>query len=247
MTCEELREMYELYALGALEGEELAELDAHLERGCEACRRGIKRALATNAMIASFAPPVEPPARLRRKVLASLGMEKPGWIWTGAWAAVTAGLLIAVLWFGGEARRHQSALADARRELQRTSEDLARVQQALQFLDQPDTKQVGFGKGQPAPPRGNVFVNQNGVLLIASNLPQVQAGKKFEMWIIPKAKGSAPVPAGMFQADARGLALHLLAGQIDVATLGAVAVTIEPEAGSAAPTSTPIIVAPVAG
>ena len=41
--------------------------------------------------------------------------------------------------------------------------------------------------------------------------------------------------------------MHILSGPLDVATLGAVAVTLEPEAGSSAPTTTPIIVAPVAG
>ncbi len=41
--------------------------------------------------------------------------------------------------------------------------------------------------------------------------------------------------------------MHSIEGPVDVETTGAVAVTVEPEAGSSAPTTTPIIVAPVAG
>jgi anti-sigma-K factor RskA len=117
--------------------------------------------------------------------------------------------------------------------------------QALSFLDDPATVPVSFGKGQPSPPHGNVFVHSKlGVLLIAANLPAAQSGKIYEMWVIPK--GGAPRPAGLFQSQG-GTAMHILSGPLDVATLGAVAVTLEPEAGSSAPTSTPIIVAPVVG
>ena len=46
MTCHELQDAYELYALGVLDGEETAEIDAHLARGCEDCRKGLAEAQA---------------------------------------------------------------------------------------------------------------------------------------------------------------------------------------------------------
>ncbi|MEO7142085.1 MAG: anti-sigma factor [Bryobacteraceae bacterium] len=246
MSCDELRDMYELYALGVLEAEEKAEMDAHLGRGCPDCLRGLKRALATNAVIASFAPDAQPPARLRKKLLAGVGVERSGWGWTGAWAAITAVLLAGVLWFSVEDRRKAVELAEARQQAARTQMDLSRVHQALQFLDQPETKQIGFGAGQPQPPRGNVFVNpRSGVLLIASNLPPAPNGKIYEMWVIPK--GGAPQPAGLFQSDADGSAFHIVPGPIDTATTAAVAVSMEPEAGSASPTKIVIAPVPVAG
>ena len=61
------------------------------------------------------------------------------------------------------------------------------------------------------------------------------------MWLIPK--GGAPRPAGLFQSTDAGSAVHVLSGPIDTAALGAVAVTVEPEAGSPAPTSQPLITA----
>ena len=106
--------------------------------------------------------------------------------------------------------------------------------QAFTFLNQPETRQVNFGQGQPAPPRGNFFLNPRlGVLLIASNLPALPAGKAYEMWLIPK--GGTPRPAGLFQSGPQGTAIHILPGALDPNVT--LAVTVEPESGSPAPTS----------
>ena len=64
------------------------------------------------------------------------------------------------------------------------------------------------------------------------------------MWTIAKGEGAKPVPAGLFQADASGGAIHLQRGPVDP-NLGVVAVTLENEGGAQAPTSTPIIAAPL--
>jgi hypothetical protein len=192
----------------------------------------------------SLAPDVVPPARLKRRVLASVGVQPMSWSWLGALAA--ACMLVLALWLSVQERSRTAELAQARQTLIQVSSQRDRLLQALTFLDDPTTLPVSFGKGQPTPPRGNVFVHSKlGVLLIASNLPPAQQGKTYEMWVIPK--GGAPRPAGLFQSEGGGTAMHILSGPLDLATLGAVAVTLEPEAGSAAPTTTPIIVAPIAG
>ncbi|MGA2593864.1 MAG: anti-sigma factor, partial [Bryobacteraceae bacterium] len=120
--------------------------------------------------------------------------------------------------------------------------ELARLNRAFEILNQPDARQVVFGTGPAMPPRGRVFLDpKRGVLLLASNLPPAPAGKAYEMWVIPK--GGKPLPAGMFQSATDGTALHVLPGPVDVASTGAVAVTLEPEAGVPQPTSRPVIVA----
>ena len=80
-----------------------------------------------------------------------------------------------------------------------------------------------------------------GVLLIASNLPRTAADKIYEMWIIPK--GAKPVPAGLFQSQDDGSAMHVRPGTVDLASTAAVAVTVENQAGADQPTTTPLIVA----
>jgi anti-sigma-K factor RskA len=175
--------------------------------------------------------------------MASVGVERSRWSWAAALAAVC--MLVVALWLSVEERQRTADLAAARQSLIRVQAERDRMLQALSFLNQPETRQVGFGKGEPAPPRGNVFVNpRSGVLMIASNLPKLAAGRVFEMWIIPK--GGAPRPAGLFQSDTAGAAFHILAGPVDLRTLDAVAVSVEPDTGSPAPTTTPIIIAPVA-
>ena len=99
-------------------------------------------------------------------------------------------------------------------------------------------------EGATQPPQGKVFLNPNrGVLLLAANLPPAPAGKIYEMWVIPA--GGKPVPAGLFQTESNGSGVHLFRGPVDVASTGAVAVTLEAAEGAPQPTSTPIIVAPV--
>jgi len=230
--------MYELYALGLLDGDEKTEMDAHLRRGCVTCQQSLTDAQAINAVLLSSVPVMEPSSRLKRRVMASMGIQPAGWTWAAALAA--ACLLVVTLWLSDQERRRANELAQTRGELIQVAAERDRVFQALSFLNQPDTKQVGFGKGA----RGNVFLNASrGILLISSNLPRLDPGKIFEMWVIPK--GGAPRPAGLFEANPDGTALHVLAGAVDLASLGAVAVTIEPEAGSPAPTSTPIIAAAI--
>ena len=190
MTCEDLRDSYELYSLGLLDGEEKREVEAHLGRNCAVCQKYFKDALAVNALMLSQAHEVVPPSRLRRRVMASVGMERAGWVWVAALAA--ACLLIVALWLSLEKRTADRDLADARRTLQQTVAERDRLEQAFTFLNQPETRQVNFGQGQPTPPRGNFFLNPRmGVLLIASNLPALPAGKTYEMWVIPKGGTAA--------------------------------------------------------
>jgi hypothetical protein len=111
--------------------------------------------------------------------------------------------------------------------------ELTRLTEAFAILSAPDTKEVSFGEEQPKP-KGKVFMNASqGVLLIASNLPPAPAGKLYEMWVIPK--GGAPRPAGTFQSGPQGTAMHILNGVVDSSVT--LAVTVEPDTGSPAPTS----------
>jgi hypothetical protein len=124
------------------------------------------------------------------------------------------------------------------------SGELARLTEAFAILNGSDTQEVSFGNA-PKPPRGKVFVSPSqGVLLMASNLPPAPAGKRYEMWVIPK--GRNPAPAGMFQSGSDGNAMHIQRGAVNIANTGAVAVTLEDERGAAQPTSQPLIVAALA-
>ena len=161
-----------------------------------------------------------------------------------AWAAAAAVCLAVAVYFGLQQRHFAEEAQLLRQQMGRQSVELARLTEAFAILNAPDTEQVNFGEA-PKPPRGKVFVSPSqGVLLMASNLPPAPAGKRYEMWVIPK--GRNPVPAGLFQSDADGNAVHIQRGALDVRNTGAVAVTLEDERGAAQPTSQPLIVAALA-
>jgi|HubBroStandDraft_1064217.scaffolds.fasta_scaffold02405_6 anti-sigma-K factor RskA len=250
MTCDELRDSYEIYALGIADEPESSEIRAHLDRDCPTCVPGVRGARELTTLIGAVAPLAEPPARLRKRVLAIAGGQKSSlWNWSPVWAAVAAGALIAAIVFNTRAQRASAELAQASAELQRVqsesaaqTRELARLNEAFAILNQPDAKQVVFGGGAPQPPRGRVFLDPTrGVLLVASNLPPAPAGKIYEMWVIPK--GGKPVPAGLFQSAADGTALHVLTGPVDVAGTAAVAVTVEVAAGATVPNLPPVFAA----
>ena len=69
MDCEQLAQIYEEYALGVLEGEECAEMEAHLARECERCIAGVAKARWVVSHLALAAPDAQPSATLRGKIM----------------------------------------------------------------------------------------------------------------------------------------------------------------------------------
>jgi anti-sigma-K factor RskA len=244
MNCEELRDHYELYAMGVADEPERAEIGAHLGRGCEVCMTGMKRARALSAMLGGMAGPAEPSKKLRSRILASIGFEERHFAWTPLWAAVAALSLVTAVYFAGREKDAARQANELRSQMQRQDIELARLNEAFAILSGPDTTVTTFGTGRPQPPKGKVFVNPSqGVLLVASNLPPAGTGKVYEMWLIPKGDKPTPRPAGLFQSGSDGTALHIQRGAVDLANVAAVAVTLENEGGAAEPTSQPLIVA----
>jgi anti-sigma-K factor RskA len=76
-------------------------------------------------------------------------------------------------------------------------------------------------------------------VFIGANLPRLDSGKTFELWLLPAAGN--PVPAGIFQSQPDATAVFVRPGA--VTNTAAIAVTVEPEGGSPQPTTTPFIVA----
>ncbi len=124
--------------------------------------------------------------------------------------------------------------------MERSATSLAAAREALDLIRAPETREVVFGEGAPAPPHGRVFFARSGILLIASSLPAPPAGKTYEMWII---RDSKPAPAGLFRSSAQGEATHVYRTAAAPAPGEVVAVTLEPEGGVGAPTSQPVIAA----
>jgi hypothetical protein len=247
MNCEELRQHYELYALDIAEDPERAEIRVHLNRGCEVCMAGVKRALETASLIGASAPAAQPSRDLRRRILASVGSEHRAFRWLPGWATAlaTTALLVVTVYFAVRSRGYSQQAASMQQALRAQTAQLLQLTEAFDIVAGPRTTEVSFGGAQPRPPQGKVFVNPaRGVLLIASNLPRTPGDKIYEMWII--RKGAKPLRAGLFQSQDDGSALHVQSGPVDMVSAAAIAVTVENQAGVDQPTTTPLIVAPLA-
>jgi len=237
MNHEELQDSYELYALGVAGEPERSEIREHLARGCEVCMANLHRARELAAMLAATPEAAAPSPRLRRRIMASIGVEQRRFGWAPFLAAATLLSLFAAFYFSTRENQFANETLMLRDQLRRQTIELTRLNEAFAIIGGPGTVEAGFDQG----PKGKVYVNpQHGVLLIASNLPPAPAGKIYEMWVIPK--GGKPVPAGLFQSDPTGAATHVQPGPVvpDGATI---AVTLEPSQGSDAPTSTPLLAA----
>src|SRR4051812_28454458 len=104
MSCDELRDQYELYALGLADEPKGSELGEHLQRGCPTCAAGVRSGRNLVAAMSSLAPPVAPSPGLRRRIMASVGAEQRGWGWMPLWVALSALGLTSAFYFYGRDR-----------------------------------------------------------------------------------------------------------------------------------------------
>ena len=239
MTHEEMNELYELYVLGALEQEETAAIDEHVRTQCAHCLQQIQDATVVTAAMCGIAEPVEPPARLRKRVIAAVKPEPPQRNWLFAltgFSAACAALLIFALWTGNSVRSYRAQVADLQAER-------SQLREAVQILSRSETKTVQYGLADQ--PHGRVFVNRNrGIVFVGSQLPALASNRTFQLWLIP-AKG-APESAGVFRPNATGDFVNVRREPVDTSRIHAVAVSVEPPGGSPAPTTKPILIVPLA-
>ena len=240
-----------LYALQALEGEERLALEKHLET-CPSCRQEVEQLRGDVTLLAISVSGPTPPSRCRKRLMTAIAKEarrgparlsKPmaWWRVLELGAAVAAVALIAIL------LRQNRAMHQHIAELETNS--MAQQQQLVQAKELMATltsaEAVHFtlvaGKTPPQPQGKAIYVRSSSTLVfLASNMPELPPQKTYELWLIPTS--GAPVPAGLFRPDAHGSAAVLkppLPTGVEAKTF---AITVEPSAGSAAPTSTPIMV-----
>ena len=90
-------------------------------------------------------------------------------------------------------------------------------------------------------PQGAVVVRGDRVYFALSKLPALPKGKVYQAWTMPKG-GKTVQPSVTFVPNADGIAV--VAVSADATKLGGVALSVEPDGGSKAPTSRPTFVRP---
>jgi anti-sigma-K factor RskA len=243
-----------LYALGALEGNERATLEKHLQE-CAPCRRELEQLQGDAALLALTSSGPRPPARAKNRLMNAVEKEpraqraRPRLQW---WAVLGWGVALIVvgvlvpLWKQNTKLRTNAVKSVDLLEKQRLQLDKARI--IVETLTADDAQHVSVlpvGTKAP-PPEGKAIYSQqrNGLIFMASNLRPLPAEKAYELWLIPTQ--GAPIPAGVFKPDAHGGAMVInppLPAGVEAKTF---AITIEPEKGSATPTK-PIVMVGAGG
>jgi anti-sigma-K factor RskA len=261
MNHEPFDDLAAVYAVGALDGDDLARFEEHLAAGCERCTAVLRESSEALVELARAVPPAIPPARVKETLLrraAAFPVAAPrrreprrrAWLpWAGAAAA--AAVVAAALASAFVAARYEARLGVMAREmsavrarLQRDEaalrEEVARYQAAVDLLRDPETRVVTLHGTGPSPAAtGRILWNPaRGGQLFVANLPPAPAGKAYELWTIAEA----PRPAGVFQVDAAGRATHPVEAAPAGTTVKVFAVTLEPAGGVPAPTG-PIVLA----
>lgn len=248
---EQFAEDLSLYALGALEGEERLALEKHLAE-CGACGRELEELRASAALLAFSVSGPKPPARAKARLMASVAKEprrmqvravaRLAWWRPFEWALGAAAMLVVVLLLrqNGDLKQRVS---DLKLSFANQQQKVAQAEQLVSSLASPESERFTLVAGKTPPqPQGKAIYLRNGgtLVFLASNLPQLPPRKAYELWLIPV--NGAPIPAGVFKPDAHGSATVVqppLPAGTEAKTF---AITIEPETGSAAPTSQPVMV-----
>ena len=101
MRHEELLDLADVYALGALDGDELTEFQAHLSTGCAECRARVKEATAALTLGAASLESLTPPDRVKTRVFAAIDKEKPDYQFVhaaeGEWQEMAPGIVAKIL------------------------------------------------------------------------------------------------------------------------------------------------------
>jgi anti-sigma-K factor RskA len=259
MSHDKLSELCSIYALGALDGEELREFEAHLETGCPLCGQQIREYSETVASIPEALANVRPSADLKDRLMARLDREVPkrgvvdfkpvtplanprpkrGWL---PWAcAVAAGIALTVSLTRVSSLNR--GLAEQQQRLNEQLEQLKVFQRLLsnekevtQFVAKPGSRITTLAGTDKSPQAaGKILWNaqEKKAFFYASNLAAPPEGKTYQLWMIA---GNKPIDAGIFSVGPDGSGFLKVPSLSDADKAQKFAVTLEPAGGVPQPT-----------
>jgi anti-sigma-K factor RskA len=249
-----------LYAIGTLPAAEMQRARSHIEV-CARCKEEVRQNIVAFAAYAQATPEAALPEGARNRFLAKIpqsretraprltkpetaGRSRPtnfgrrfgSPIWAGALAGALAVLLLLV---GVDDLRKRAEMGPLLAQAQRGEIDSAQLTQLVELLSSTHARKVVLHEtpdASPAPEGRVVYSATKGKLLMtASNLRPLPAGKTYELWILQPG-GNTPLQAGTFTPDSDGNAAIILADERANLAVKGFAVTVEKAGGAETPT-----------
>jgi anti-sigma-K factor RskA len=227
-------DLLDAYALGALEADEVAQVEAHLER-CPQCRVQAETARATAQQLLVSAPLVTPPPDLKARVLARVH------------AVAAEDRTIAEAVTPSHARPETTRRRHMLRRMLDTmlgSEPLNPADPVaallLKLLVEPSCELVGIN-ATPAAPKNAigrlVYVpNDREAVLVTAGMRNLAPDQAYQVWLLHDGQ---PEPNTLFRV-AGGHGFQIVQAPTPLRDFDVLAVTPEPAGGSLAPTG-PIV------
>jgi hypothetical protein len=134
-------------------------------------------------------------------------------------------------------------LASASSQAAESTRELEELRRIAAPIIEPEAQRVTLVAAKAPPqPQGKAFYlrNRGSLVFLANNMPALPPQKAYELWLIPTSGN--PIPAGVFKPDARGNASVVNPPLAAGTEAKAFAITVEDEAGSAAPTTPAVMV-----
>jgi len=226
----------DIYALGALDGEELKDFQTHLASDCAICAAYLRETHETLNLLHRSLRPITPRPEFKARLLQAVRSEKVVPIaalqpkasqgWQRITGMIAAGIIAVVLVGAFYQYRNRAVINTA----------------VVNLLRDPSTRDLPlYGTGANAASQGRFLWNDSGEgHIFVANLPSAPRGKTYAVWTI--ARNSAPRYVGALNTDANGQGGVHIKSTGSAAPIETFAVTLENAGTTTAPAGPMVLV-----
>ncbi len=245
--CQEILELLDAYALGAVDKAEAAEVERHVA-DCVPCWEELVKSQRTAALLALSVPIRQAPRYLIGRIIARAERERAAgapaiaWLMRPSWrtAARLVGFAgVAALVLAGSLQLQMSNLRGDKNELadqlSAASAELEQQRQIVAVLSAEDSQKIAMEPAALRSQAESVYnwsrENASG-FVVCHNFPSQAAGRVYQVWFVTDGMVE---PVATFVPQDGGCQIPMDMSRIDWRPEG-IGISVEPEGGSDSPT-----------